>query len=149
MFGATAHLNPKRKLGSEPHRIANEVAPQAPVCANHNCIILSNFHLLYTHCFRMVLTVFTHRHELVEYAIIEHQEHVIGVQPILYSKEPFRGIVGLYIIHRKRWNQFAELIAIRLETYPAMPEQLEVRPNFFDAFSSLQFQYPLEQYHGP
>ncbi|MNT16248.1 hypothetical protein D3C72_1513390 [compost metagenome] len=81
----------------------------------------------------MGFTGLFHRHEFKEYTVVKEQQHaILTISGILCGKEAFGSIVGLEVMHILMWNQLFKLVLVRLEAYPAVNIQLQVRPYLTD-----------------
>ncbi|MNL55358.1 hypothetical protein D3C87_1787660 [compost metagenome] len=65
--------------------------------------------------------------------MVKKQQHtILTISSILCGKEALRSIIGLEVMHVFMRNQLFKLVLVRLEAYPAVNIQLQVRPYLTD-----------------
>ena len=89
------------------------------------------------------------RNELVEHAIVNHEEHggVGGV--VLQTEEALRGIIRLHVVHALRGDEALILFAVRRESYAAMKEHLQVRPHLVEGVLARELEHAGNDGHHP
>ena len=108
----------------ELYGITYLVTPETTRGADHHRIVLAR---LYSPKGHWVTSI--HRDELIEYPIVEHQQHRLVVGIILNTKETLAGVVGLHIVHIGRRYQLLILLAIGRKGYTTMEEHLDIGPH--------------------
>ncbi len=116
MFGAPADFYFVRVGRSEYYGVAYQVAPQAAVGSNYHGIVHAGFNGFYrverSKCAGLRFGKLAHRDKFVEYAFVNKQQQARVCRVVLYSEEPFRGIVGFHVVHLLRRNELLVLLPV-------------------------------------
>ena len=88
----------------------------------------------------MVGTNLVDRQELVEYAVVEHQEHALVVRVVLHSEEALTGVVGFHVVHLRTSYELFVLLAVWGEGYSSVEEYLQVWPYVLKMFLTCELQ---------
>ena len=108
----------------ELYGVAYLIAPEAARGRDDHRIVLALLHSPEGHRVTPV-----HRNELIEHAIVEHQQHRFVVRIVLNTEEALAGIVRLHIVHIRRGYQLLILLAIRRKGHTTMEEHLDIGPH--------------------
>ena len=149
MLEPAGDLDAERRQGGELYRIAHHIAPQAAVSTDDDRVVLIELHFFEGERARVLFAVLIHRHELIEDAVIEKQQHPFFIFPVLRGKEAFRCIVGFPVIHIGRRNELLELAAVGGKVDPAMYVQFQVGPNIQQVIGAGDLEYALDEHDGP
>ena len=108
----------------ERHRVADHIAPQSARGSDDHGIVLSRLHGFERNGDGIRLAHILQGDELVEHAIVEHQQHGVILGIILYAEESFRGIVGLHVVYLRRGDDLLILLAVRRKGDAAVEKHL-------------------------
>ena len=135
--------------GGEAHGVANLVAPQAARGGDDDGIVSSGLDGPQGEHRGVGLAHLLERDELVEHAIVQHEQHggVGGV--VLQAKEALRGVVGLHVAHPRRADQPVVLLAVGGKGHAAVEEDFEVGPDFVQVALARNFQHAVDDGHHP
>ena len=83
----------------ELHGVSNHIAPQTRRSRDNQCIILVHFHFFQAVDAGILFTYIFQWDELIEYTVVDHQQHGRIIRIVLRTEIPFGGIVCFYIMH--------------------------------------------------
>ena len=135
-----------RIAAREAYRVADFVSPQSARRADEHGIVLSELDAAEGHDVRVARSYLVDGQELVEYAVVEHQEHALVGRVVLYAEETLAGVVGFHVVHLIACYDLLVLLAVGREGYSPVEEYLEVRPYVLDVLLSRNFENAHE--HG-
>ena len=138
--------------GGKLDGIADFISPESARGRDHHRVVLACLHSPERYRFVLLFSFLLpriQRNELVEYAVVEHQQHGLVCGIILNTEEPFTGIVGFHIVHVGRRDEALVLLAIRREGHTSVEEDLDIRPHLLEVRLTCDFHHAGEHREHP
>ena len=147
-FGASRDDKLVRVGLREAHRVAYHVAPQSARGGNHHGVVAPRLDLPKRHCLCLGHTHVFQGYELVEHAVVYHQEHGGIGRVVLQTEEALRGVVGFHIVHAGIGDEAVILLAVGRKRHAAVEEHLQVWPHFAYRLAG-ELYHAVEHRHHP
>lgn len=127
--------------GREADSVAQYVAPQATRCGYDHGIVSSLLYAPQRNDGRIVGSELIHRYELIEHAIVRHEQHRLVLRIALYAKKAFTGIICFHIVHQGRRYELLVLAAVGREGHSAVEEYFQIGPHFLKMLFARQLHH--------
>ena len=135
--------------GREHDGVAYHVPPEPAVRGDYHGVIHAGLHFFEQQRAGLCLAQFAHRHKLIIYVVVQHQQHRRVCRVVLQAEEAFRGVVGLHVLHLRVGQQAMVLFAVGRETDAPVDEQFQVRPHLVQVGFPRALQYLVDDRQEP
>ena len=149
VLGASGNDELVGVLRGELHGVAYHVAPQAGRGGDNHRIVLPQFHFLQAAGVRMLLAHLLQRDELVEDAIVYHQQHGRVGRVVLRAEVSFGSVVGLHVVHPAAADDLLVLLAVGGERHAAVEEDFQVGPYLLQTLLARLLQEVPDEHQHP